>query len=63
MKEISWNDFSQVEFCAGTIIKVSGLPEARKAAWKLLLDFGTEIGARPVKRPDHGPVLKRGLAW
>ncbi len=46
MKEISWNDFTQVELRCGTIIEVSEFPEARKAAWKLLIDFGTAIGCK-----------------
>ncbi len=46
MKEINWNDFTQVELRCGTIIDVSEFPEARKAAWKLLIDFGPAIGCR-----------------
>jgi len=46
MKEINWQEFSQVELCTGTIIEVLEFPEARKAAWKLIIDFGDEIGTK-----------------
>jgi tRNA-binding protein len=40
MGEISWRDFENVELCVGTIIKVEDFPEAKKPAYKLLIDFG-----------------------
>ena len=46
MKEISWGEFEQVELRVGTVIEVSEFPEARKPAWKLVIDFGEEIGVR-----------------
>ncbi|MBU0947022.1 MAG: tRNA-binding protein [Proteobacteria bacterium] len=46
MKEISWQEFSQVELRTGTIIEVHDFPEARKPAWKLVIDFGAEIGKK-----------------
>ncbi len=44
MKEISWEDFEQVELRARTIIAVEDFPEARKPAYKITADFGPEIG-------------------
>lgn len=44
--EISWNDFEKVEMRVGTITEVLDFPEARNPAYKLQIDFGTEIGTR-----------------
>ncbi|HIP37869.1 MAG TPA: tRNA-binding protein [Desulfocapsa sulfexigens] len=46
MKEINWQEFEQVELRTGTIIEVHDFPEARRPAWKLLIDFGEQIGTR-----------------
>ena len=46
MKEISWDEFEQVELRVGTVTAVEEFPEARRPAWKLWIDFGGEIGKR-----------------
>ena len=46
MKQISWNEFEQVELRIGTIIEVMDFPGARKPAFKLIVDFGKEIGIK-----------------
>lgn len=43
---ISWNDFEKIDIRVGTITEVSDFPKARKPAWKLLIDFGTELGLK-----------------
>jgi tRNA-binding protein len=43
---IKWQDFEKVQLRAGTIIEVNDFPKARKPAYKLLIDFGTEIGVK-----------------
>jgi tRNA-binding protein len=44
MKDISWDEFEQVELRIGTIIEVEGFPEARVPAYKVTADFGPQIG-------------------
>jgi tRNA-binding protein len=44
--EISWKDFEKVEMRIGTIIEVLDFPEAKNPAYKMLIDFGDEIGVR-----------------
>ncbi len=46
MNEITWRDFEQVELRIGTITHVEDFPEARKPAYKLTVDFGSEIGIK-----------------
>lgn len=46
MEKIQWDDFARVQLCAGTIIDVQEFPEARRPAWKLIIDFGDEVGIR-----------------
>ena len=44
--EISWKDFEKVEMRIGAITEVSDFPEAKNPAYKMLIDFGKEIGER-----------------
>jgi len=46
MELISWEDFGAVELRVGTVIEVVDFPEARKAAYKLKVDFGDDIGVK-----------------
>lgn len=46
MPQISWQDFEHVELRVGTITAAEPFPEARKPAYKLIVDFGDELGSR-----------------
>lgn len=46
MKQITWDEFTQVEIRVGKIIAVDDFPEARNPAYKLQLDFGETIGIK-----------------
>jgi tRNA-binding protein len=43
---IDFDHFAQVDMRVGRIVEVEDFPEARKPAWKLRVDFGSEIGIR-----------------
>ena len=46
MDTIAWQDFERVELRAGTIVAAEEFPEARVPAYRLLVDFGDDIGVR-----------------
>jgi tRNA-binding protein len=43
---ITWNDFDKIDMRVGTILEASEFPEARKPAFRLLIDFGKELGQK-----------------
>jgi tRNA-binding protein len=45
MPTIQWQDFEKIDIRAGTILEVNDFPEAKKAAYKLTIDFG-DLGIR-----------------
>lgn len=46
MELISWEQFGLVELRVGTVVEVTDFPEARKPAYKLKVDFGSDIGVK-----------------
>lgn len=43
---IDYEDFTKVDMRAGRIVKVEEFPRARTPSYKVLVDFGPEIGER-----------------
>ena len=43
---ISWDDFEKIDIRTGTIIEVNDFPKARKPAYQLTIDFGSELGIK-----------------
>ena len=44
--DLTWTEFEKVEMRVGTILEVNDFPEARKPAFQLTIDFGSEFGIR-----------------
>jgi tRNA-binding protein len=46
MDLISWDEFAKVELRVGRIVSAEEFPQARKPAYLLRVDFGSELGIR-----------------
>ena len=43
---IGFDDFLKLDIRVGTVVKAEPYPEARRAAYKVWIDFGAEIGIK-----------------
>jgi tRNA-binding protein len=43
---ISWPDFEKVDMRVGVVTSAAELPQARRPAYKLEIDFGPELGVK-----------------
>lgn len=46
MQEVTFEEFAKIEIRVGKVIAVYEFPEARKPAYKMEIDFGSEIGIK-----------------
>lgn len=62
MENIDWEEFRRIELRVGTITAVEAFPQARRAAFKLTVDFGPTFGTRRCSAQitdlyDHASLL------
>jgi tRNA-binding protein len=43
---ITWQDFEKIDIRVGTILEAKEFPKAKKPAYQLTIDFGTELGIK-----------------
>jgi tRNA-binding protein len=46
LPEVEFDRFAAVDIRVGRVTAVEDFPEARKPAWKLTIDFGSEVGEK-----------------
>ena len=61
MTEITFDDFLRVDIRVGTVIEVKDFPEAKKPAWKMIIDFGNEIGIKKTSAQITNNYTKEDL--
>ena len=43
---INYQDFEKIDIRVGKILEVEDFPEAKKPAYKLMIDFGADVGVK-----------------
>ena len=61
MDQITWDDFGKVDIRVGKIVEISDFPEARRPAYKLKINFGSEIGTKTSSVQAVGAHTKEEL--
>jgi tRNA-binding protein len=44
MQQITFDDFTKVQLLVGTVVSVEDLPQMRTPAYRVVVDFGPEVG-------------------
>lgn len=57
----TYEDFQKIDIRAGKIVEIQDFPEARKPAYKLKIDFGSEIGIKQSSVQAVGAHTKEEL--
>jgi tRNA-binding protein len=51
--DLTWTEFEKVEMRVGTILEANDFSEARKPAYQLTIDFGSNIGIQKNLGTNH----------
>ena len=46
MAEVTFDEFNRVDIRVGRVVRAAPFPEARKPAYRLWIDFGSELGVK-----------------
>jgi tRNA-binding protein len=61
MEQINYEDFEKVDIRLGKVVDVQDFPEAHKPAFKMTMDFGSEIGVKKSSVQLVGAYTKEEL--
>ena len=59
MAQITYDDFAKVDIRVGRIVQADEFPQAKKPAYKLRIDFGSELGVQITKHYQTGELKDR----